>query len=174
MTASGSFTILGVDPGLSGALALLQVNPNGVLRLLSVADMPLVAVKKSTKTQNEINLPLLSVLVAPPMAELPARAVIELVHAMPGQGVVSMFRFGQALGAVSGVCAALGIPTTFMPPREWQRAVRHTGRADKSASRLLASELYPEKAHLFSRVKDDGRAEAVLIATAAAKLIFHA
>jgi crossover junction endodeoxyribonuclease RuvC len=91
-----------------------------------------------------------------------AHVVIERVGAMPGQGVSSMFNFGRSAGIIEGVVAALRMPHTYVTPATWTKAV---GRAaGKDASRMRAMELFPSKADLFKRVKDDGRADAALIA----------
>lgn len=88
--------------------------------------------------------------------------VLEDVHAMPKQGVTSSFGFGRTKGVIEGVFAANGRPITYVSPAKWKRALGLT--KDKGASRRRAIELWPDKAALFARVKDDGRAEAALIA----------
>lgn len=161
--------VLGIDPGLSGALALIERDPaSGALSLLWAADMPTITRKASArKTKTELNLSLLADLIAPPGLEPPDLCAIEFVHAMPGQGVTSMFTFGYAAGAAAGVISALQIPLRFIKPLTWQRSVGVT--KDQGAARLMASRLYPAQAHYFARVKDGGRADAALIATAAAQ-----
>jgi crossover junction endodeoxyribonuclease RuvC len=161
--------ILGIDPGLSGALALIERDPtSGALSLVWAADMPTVTHKTNAKkNKTEINLALLADLIQPPGFDAPDLCVIEFVHAMPGQGVTSMFNFGYAAGAAAGVVSALRVPLRFIKPLTWQRAVNVT--KDQAAARLTASRLYPDQAHLFTRVKDGGRADATLIATAAAQ-----
>jgi crossover junction endodeoxyribonuclease RuvC len=86
---------------------------------------------------------------------------------MPKQGVSSSFNFGVAYGIVRGVIGALPLPMLFVTPNEWKREFRLG--SDKSQSRVLAGRMYPNNAHTFSRVRDDGRAEAVLIATFGAR-----
>ena len=88
-------------------------------------------------------------------------AVIEDVHAMPKQGVASMFKFGRSLGIAEGVLAGNGCSLRYVTPTKWKRALGLN--QDKGASRRRAIELWPSKAGLFKRVKDDGRAEAALI-----------
>jgi crossover junction endodeoxyribonuclease RuvC len=91
-----------------------------------------------------------------------AHVVVEKVGAMPGQGVSSMFNFGRSAGIIEGVVAALRMPSTYVTPAAWTKAV---GRAaGKDASRMRAMELFPTRADLFKRAKDDGRADAALIA----------
>jgi crossover junction endodeoxyribonuclease RuvC len=87
---------------------------------------------------------------------------VEKVGAMPGQGVVSMWNFGRSAGIIEGVVAALRMSSTYVTPQTWTKAV---GRAaGKDASRMRAMELFPTRADLFKRAKDDGRADAALIA----------
>jgi len=89
-------------------------------------------------------------------------AVVEQVASRPGQGVASTFKFGTSYGVVLGVLGALEIPVTHVTPATWKRAVGVT--ADKGSSRRKAIDLWPDKAQMFARVKDDGRAESALIA----------
>ena len=88
--------------------------------------------------------------------------VVESVHSMPGQGVTSSFNFGRSLGATEGVFAACGRPIVYVSPARWKRSLGLS--ADKTASRRRAIELWPDRTALFGRVKDNGRAEAALIA----------
>jgi crossover junction endodeoxyribonuclease RuvC len=92
----------------------------------------------------------------------PDAAWIERVHALPKQGVTSSFSFGLAYGLARGVLAALSIPVTLVTPNEWKRSFRIG--PDKRQARLIASRLFPANAADFTRVKDDGRAEAALLA----------
>jgi crossover junction endodeoxyribonuclease RuvC len=91
---------------------------------------------------------------------------IEQVGAMPGQGVTSMFNFGEKFGFVKALAYSAGVPVTFMRPQEWKKLVGIPSGSEKGASRLRASQLFPQHSDNWSRVKDDGRAEAVLIAYA--------
>jgi crossover junction endodeoxyribonuclease RuvC len=153
--------ILGVDPGASGALVILETQTN----TLTVADMPTVTIKRGTRQVRQVNAYLLADIIK----ELaPAKAFVEAVHAMPGQGVSSMFAFGRALGVIEGVLAGLQVPTTLVPPAEWTKAMRVKGGKDGARNRAI--ELYPRSADQFARVKDDGRADACLIATYGARL----
>lgn len=93
------------------------------------------------------------------------RAVVEHVHAFPGQGVSSMFRFGTAFGQILGVLQALGIPYELVEPAKWKRAMRLPGGKNKGeTSRLRALELFPQMSSDLSRKKDHNRAEALLMA----------
>ncbi len=140
--------ILGVDPGLTGAIAwYFPDNTDSV----TVEDVPVVAseIDAATLTRRIQQL-------------RPTMAIIELVAARPGQGVSSMFKFGKAYGTVIGVVAALGIPVHFVSPQRWKKHYRLD--ADKEKSRREALRLFPAAADRFARKKDDGRAEAALIA----------
>ena len=161
--------VVGIDPGLSGAIAALD-GKGGI----DVLDMPLI--KGGGKTKDEIDeLGIFSWLtvLASFDNQLP-RVFIEKVSAMPKQGVVSMFRFGVAYGTVRAIVACLDWPVTFLTPQAWRAAaglskvVNDTGKA---LARQRASQLFHAHAHLFARVKDNGRADAALIAWAGARLL---
>lgn len=142
--------IVGVDPGLRGALALLDVEREALLRVVDIV-----------ASEGQI----LAGAVADALADwMVDRVVIEKVHSMPRQGVRSMFTFGRALGTVEGICAALELPVDYLAPRVWKSKLG-LGK-DKSASRALASRIWAPQRELFARVKDDGRAEAALIGLA--------
>ena len=158
--------VIGIDPGLGGGFALL--GPGG-FAIIAVHSTPVTQTIKRGRTHREVDamevalsLSALRDFVAD--AEL-ISVVIESVSARPGQGVTSMFNFGRGLGRLEGVAAALGLSVSYLTPATWRGRVGLRG--DKTAARALASRLYPEQAHLFQRVKDDGLAEAVLIARAA-------
>lgn len=153
--------ILGVDPGASGALVILDTEKN----TLSVFDMPTVEIKRGTRNVRQVSAQLIVDILSPFTVD---HAYVERVGAMPGQGVSSMFAFGRAAGVVEGVLAALRIPTTYVTPQEWQKAMRVVGGKDGSRNR--ASQLWPGQSTHFARVKDDGRSDAALIAAYGAKL----
>lgn len=138
--------VIGVDPGLSGALAV--VSPD----VVSVHDMPVAG--------KHVNGRILADLFATHRDT--AVVVIEDVHAMPTNGSIGSFSLGRSKGLVEGIAAALELPCTYVAPQRWKRDLRLS--KDKGESRRRASDLYPEIAHALSRVKDDGRAEALLIA----------
>ena len=145
--------VLGVDPGLSGALALLD--PDG--DLLEVDDMPAAAGRVSgVLVQNLLRG------WGCDMGHLDGTAVIEDVNARPTDARSSAFKFGRATGVVEGVIAANCWPLAYVTPAKWKKALGLS--ADKGVSRRRAIELWPDHAHLFARVKDDGRAEAALLA----------
>lgn len=149
--------IVGCDPGAFGAIAIIDV----ATRELTVIDMPTVKVKRGTRVVNQVDAHILAGLLSPHIGS-DDKAFIEKVHAMPGQGVSSMFAFGRAAGVLEGVMAGLGVSFDLIAPATWTKTMRTFG--GKDGSRARASELFPDKAHLFARKKDDGRAEAVLIA----------
>lgn len=148
--------VIGIDPGASGAVAILEDG-----KLVQVFDMPVVEVMTGGKAKRRV---------APEMLASELRlynvhgtvAVVEQVGAMPGQGVTSMFAFGQAYGLVLGVLAGLWIPTTTVTPTTWKKALKLN--AGKDGARAKAAQLWPAQASEFKRVKDDGRAEAALLA----------
>ena len=146
--------VLGIDVGLNGAIALIADG-----QLLQVHDMPTVTLERNNKTKRMVNAQALSLIIRGAKADA---AYLERLNAMPGQGVTSMFSMGQSLGVVLGILAACEVPTTTIPPRTWQKALDVP--QGKDGSRYRAAQLFPEHADMFSRVKDDGRSDAVLIA----------
>lgn len=148
--------VIGIDPGISGAISVFDWDTQS---LVEVMDMPTLEVDSGKTRKRHISaVGLRDILVCHPTDHV----VIEKVGAMPGQGVTSMFNFGRSAGIIEGVVAALCNPHTYVTPATWTKAV---GRAaGKDASRMRAMELFPSKAELFKRAKDDGRADAALIA----------
>lgn len=143
-------TILGIDPGISGALA--WVSDDG--HLIEVCDMPVIEIHGKRKISAQGLAHLIS-------ARKPRLTVIEEPSAMPGQGVVSMHSLGFSTGVIFGVCAGLGLPTVGYRPAVWKRQAGVP--ADKGAARQMAQRYWPG-CRDFDRVKDDGRAEAALLA----------
>lgn len=149
--------ILGVDPGAGGAFALL-VTPD--LHDVTLADMPTIVFRgRRGKDRREISEAGIAEIVA---RMAPDVAWIERVSAMSGQGVTSMFSFGMAVGLVRGVLAALKVPRLYVTPAEWKGSFR-LGR-DKQEARRRAIDWFPRQADQLARVRDEGRAEAALIA----------
>ena len=149
--------IWGVDVGAFGAIAILDTDS----RELVVIDMPTLKVKRGPRVVNQVDAHMLADSLRPHVTG-EIKALIEKVHAMPGQGVSSMFSFGRAAGIVEGVLAGLSVPFELIPPATWIKSMRTFG--GKDGSRQRAQELFPDYAHLFARKKDDGRAEAALLA----------
>lgn len=143
--------VLGVDPGLGGGLALLDQG----LGLLMIQDYPTVTVGKT----RVVNTSLMAQLIA---SWDPDIAWIERVHAMPKQGVVSTFNFGMTYGMTQGVLAGLRVPVQLVTPQEWKREFRLG--PDKQEARVVAARMFPGNVSDFARRRDDGRAEAALIA----------
>lgn len=150
--------VIGCDPGAFGAVAII----NTVDDSLTIIDMPTKKVKRGARLVNQVDAALLASELKPHVNDGEAVAFIERVHAMPGQGVSSMFAFGRAAGVLEGVLSGLGVPFETVPPATWTKQMRSFGGKDGSRSRAI--ELYPSYSHLFARKKDDGRAEATLIA----------
>jgi len=146
--------ILGADPGLTGALSFYFPTQPGII---TAEDIPLAG--------HEVDAAALARRI---VQMRPTVAVIEAVGARPGQGVSSMFKFGQAYGTLIGTIAACGIPLYRTPPTRWKK---HFGLgADKEQARARAIALWPTSA-AFERKKDHGRAEAALIARFAAEVL---
>ena len=155
-------TILGVDIGASGALALIDEAGE----LIEVADMPIL--RDGPSKRPAVNGPLLAEIIGRWRAN---RAFVEFVGARPGEGAVGAFAFGRSRGVIEGVLAAFSVPAAHIAPAAWKRAVGIPPGRDgaKDAARSEAIRRWPAKAALFARVKDDGRAEAALIALAGMK-----
>jgi crossover junction endodeoxyribonuclease RuvC len=147
--------LAGIDPGLSGAVAFLDAASGTVL---DVADMPTLALSRGGKSKRDLDAHALARLIGD---RRPGHGFVELVGAMPGQGVSSIFAFGRAYGIAIGVLATLAVPMTFVAPMVWKRALGVP--AAKDGARARASQLMPTAAHHWPLVKHDGRAEAALI-----------
>lgn len=146
--------VLGIDPGLAGAFALL-----GATTL--VGDLPVFQAQhgRTAKTRAELDLHHLRALLGGVHVQ---HVFIERVAARPGQGVTSMFRFGEACGALYGLTVGLGLSVSFITPRAWQGFHRIGPSPD--AARQRAVQLYPELATQFARKRDQHRADALLLA----------
>ena len=148
--------VLGVDPGLSGALAFLRKDG----RLL-VRDVPTFEVKRGKRKKRELNQHGLQEILSK-FGSGVVVAYVEVASARPGQGTTSMFAFGFVYGSLRQAVVSNCIALEHVTPQVWRKVLKV--RKGKDASRLRASELMPEYAELWSRVKDHGRAEAALIA----------
>lgn len=144
--------ILGIDPGLSGALALYDPTDGA----LEVVDMPTLQLKKRVVDEYALAR------IIDNWSSRIREVWLEQVGTRPGEGAVGAFSFGRGYGLIRGVCAANFLTIIDVTPATWKGAMKVRG--DKDASRAAASALFPRQSGLFARVKDDGRAEAVLIA----------
>ena len=152
--------IVGIDPGIAGAICFFS---NG--NVIDVIDMPTMAEGKKNKKQvngaqiyNEITEKIKS------NPETNTRVVIEHVTAMPGQGVTSMFNFGQSFGVLKGICSAMRLPMFFVRPAKWKRYYNLIN-SEKDASRTRAIEIFPYFSSQLSKKKDSNKADAILIAS---------
>ena len=149
--------IVGIDPGLSGAIAILEDN-----KIKELFDMPVMPDGKKNKRQ--LNSALLVKLIKDNIKNLEDTImVVEQVNAMPGQGVTSMFNFGQTFGAIKGICAALGLPIFFVRPAKWKKHFELIN-SSKDASRTKAIEMYPSISEQLKKKKDVNKSDAILIA----------
>ncbi len=150
-------SIIGVDPGLNGALAVLDGN-----KIIEVFDIPVMAEGKKNKRQLN-SAELSSILRNNMLNNENTVVVVEQVNAMPGQGVTSMFNFGQTFGAIKGICAALGLPIFFVRPSKWKKHFDLIN-SSKDASRTKVIEMYPSISNQLSKKKDVNKSDAILIA----------
>ena len=152
--------IIGIDPGINGAICFFK---NGTV--IDLMDMPTMSVGKKNKSQvngsqifNEVQKATLN------ENKKEVLAVIEQVSAMPGQGVTSMFNFGQSFGVLKGVFSAMQIPMDFVTPVKWKKFFNLIN-TNKDSSRTKAIEIFPYIPSKLSRKKDANKADAILIAS---------
>ena len=149
--------IIGIDPGISGAISILENK-----KILEVYDTPTMIDGKKNKKQ--INSAQVTNIIKERLKDgKEVIVVVEHVNAMPGQGVTSMFNFGQSFGVIKGICAALGLPIYFVRPSKWKKHFNLI-KTNKDASRTKVIEAYPEISSKLHRKKDSNRADAILIA----------
>jgi crossover junction endodeoxyribonuclease RuvC len=148
--------ILGIDPGIHGALAIVDINDGAVPQLVTVCDVPTLGIKAKERVNTMIIRDWL-------VAQRPDHALIERAGSMPKQGVASTFKYARAVGSLETVVACLDIPYSIIEPAAWKKFHRLIG-ADKEASRQRVLQLFPREHALFSRKLDHQRAEAVLLA----------
>ena len=149
--------IIGVDPGISGAISIIENK-----KILEVYDTPTMIEGKKNKRQ--INSAQVTNIIKERLnKEKEVVVVVEQVNAMPGQGVTSMFTFGQSFGVIKGICAALSLPIYFVRPTKWKKHFNLI-KTNKDASRTKVIEAYPEISSKLHRKKDSNRADAILIA----------
>ena len=152
--------IIGIDPGISGSICFLD---NG--KILDVIEMPIMTDGKKNKKQvngsqvyNEVTKRIKQ------FEKNQIRVVIEHVSAMPGQGVTSMFNYGQSFGILKGICTAMQLPMYFVRPAKWKKYFNLLN-SEKDASRTRAIEIFPYFSSQLSRKKDSNKADAILIAS---------
>ena len=152
--------IIGIDPGISGAICFLQDG-----KIINVIEMPIMIEGKKNKKQvngsqiyNEICKRINKI------EKQEIRIVIEQVSAMPGQGVTSMFNFGQSFGILKGISSAMQLPVYFVRPAKWKKYFNLIN-SEKDASRTRAIEIFPYFSSRLSKKKDSNKADAILIAS---------
>ena len=149
--------IIGIDPGLSGGIAILDD-----LKIFDVFDMPIMSEGK--KNKNQLNsAQLVNIIKKHTLSNGDTFVIVEQVSAMPGQGVTSMFNFGQTFGSIKGICAALGLPIFYVRPAKWKKHFELIN-SSKDASRTKVIEMYPSISDRLSKKKDVNKADAILIA----------
>ena len=148
--------IIGIDPGLSGGIAILDD-----LKIFDVFDMPIMSEGK--KNKNQLNSAQLVNIIKKNIVSGNTFVIVEQVSAMPGQGVTSMFNFGQTFGSIKGICAALNLPIFYVRPAKWKKHFELIN-SSKDASRTKVIEMYPSISARLRRKKDVNKADAILIA----------
>ena len=138
--------IIGIDPGLNGAIAILENN-----KVKKIFEMPVMSEGKKNKRQLN-SAQLVNLLKSNIESNEETVIVVEQVNAMPGQGVTSMFNFGQTFGAIKGICAALSLPIFFVRPAKWKKHFELIN-SSKDASRTKAIEMYPSISNQLSKKK---------------------
>ena len=150
--------IIGIDPGISGSICFFEDG-----KILEVIEMPVMTDGKKNKKQVNGAQIYNEFLKRINKNDDQIRVVIEQVSAMPGQGVTSMFNFGQTFGAIKGVCAALELPIFFVRPSKWKKYFELIN-SSKDASRTKAIEMYPKLSNQLAKKKDVNKSDAILIA----------
>jgi len=152
--------VIGIDPGISGSICFFQDG-----KIIDVVEMPTMTDGKKNKKQvngsqifNEISERIKKI------DKKDIRVIIEQVSAMPGQGVTSMFNFGQSFGILKGICSAMQLPMYFVRPAKWKKYFNLIN-SEKDASRTKAIEIFPYFSSNLSRKKDSNKADAILIAS---------
>ena len=152
--------IIAIDPGISGSICFFKDG-----KIIDLLDMPNMAEGKKNKRQvngaqiyNEILNRIKD------LDKKDIKVIIEQVSAMPGQGVTSMFNFGQSFGVLKGICSAMQLPTYFVRPVKWKKYFGLIN-SEKDASRTKAIEIFPYVSEKLSRKKDANKADAILIAS---------
>ena len=152
--------IIGIDPGISGSICFFE---NG--KIIDVVEMPTMTEGKKNKRQVNGAQVYNEILKRINKSEKHnVRVVIEQVSAMPGQGVTSMFNFGQSFGILKGICSAMQLPLFFIRPAKWKKYFGLIN-SEKDASRTKAIEMFPYYSSNLSKKKDCNKADAILISS---------
>tara|TARA_B100001057_G_scaffold473873_1_gene538819 strand:+ start:59 stop:553 length:495 start_codon:yes stop_codon:yes gene_type:complete len=152
--------IIGIDPGISGSICFLQDG-----KIIDVIEMPTMTDGKKNKRQvngSQIFNEICERIKKTDTRNI--RVIIEQVSAMPGQGVTSMFNFGQSFGILKGICSAMQLPMYFVRPAKWKKYFNLIN-SEKDASRTRAIEIFPYFSSQLSKKKDSNKADAILIAS---------
>ena len=152
--------IIGIDPGISGSLCFFKDG-----KIVDIVETPSMAEGKKNKKQvngaqiyNEISKRIKGI------EKKDIKVVIEQVSAMPGQGVTSMFNFGQSFGVLKGICSAMQLPTYFVRPAKWKKYFNLIN-SEKDASRTKAIQVFPYISEELSKKKDSNKADSILLAS---------
>ena len=152
--------VIGIDPGISGSICFFQDG-----KIIDAVEMPTMTEGKKNKKQvngsqifNEISERIKKI------DKKNIKVIIEQVSAMPGQGVTSMFNFGQSYGILKGICSAMQLPMYFVRPTKWKKYFNLIN-SEKDASRTRAIEIFPYFSTKLSMKKDSNKADAILIAS---------
>jgi len=152
--------IIGIDPGISGAICFFEEG-----EVKEILEMPIMA--EGRKNKRQINGPQIYNEISTRINKFPKKdivVVIEQVSAMPGQGVTSMFNFGQSFGVLKGICSAMQLSMHFVRPAKWKKYFGLI-KTEKDASRTKVIEIFPYISGQLSRKKDSNKADAILIAS---------
>jgi len=152
--------IIGIDPGISGSICFFEDG-----KILDVVEMPTMTEGKKNKKQvngSQIYNEVFKRIKQTDKKEI--KVIIEQVSAMPGQGVTSMFNFGQSFGILKGICSAMRLPMYFVRPAKWKKYFNLIN-SEKDASRTRAIEIFPYFSSQLARKKDSNKADAILIAS---------
>ena len=152
--------IIGIDPGLSGSICFFEDG-----KILDVVEMPtMIEGKKNKKQVNGSQIYNEILKRTSNLDKSDIKVVIEQVSAMPGQGVTSMFNFGQSYGILKGICSAMQLPVYFVRPAKWKKYFNLIN-SEKDASRTRAIEIFPYFSPQLSKKKDSNKADAILISS---------
>ncbi len=152
--------IIGIDPGIAGAICFFESG-----EVIDVIDMPTMSEGKKNKRQ--VNGRQIFFEISKRIEEYSPkniRVIVEQVSAMPGQGVTSMFNFGQSYGVIKGICSAMQLPIFFVRPIKWKKYFNLVN-TQKDASRTKVIEIFPNISSILSKKKDANKADAILIAS---------